>query len=105
MIEQQLLRRLPDLRLGILPVPPAGDDRPALERRRPAVKHEHRLRPEEQELANPPEEPEEVRVPHHLPLLVPHRLHELDHPYTRIYTKSTTKKFQEKKRKRNQNKA
>lgn len=84
MIKQQLLGGLADLGLGVLALSAAGNDGPALEGGGAAVEDEDRLGPQVKQLANPAEEAEQMRVPHHLSPLVPHRLHELDHPYARI---------------------
>lgn len=58
MVEEQLLSRFPDFSLGILPLLPPSYHSTALEGRSATIKYEDGLGPEEQELANAPEEPE-----------------------------------------------
>lgn len=84
MVKQQFLGSLADLGLSILAHSSSRNDGSALEGRGPAIEDEDGLGPEVQELANPAKEAKQMRVPYHLPLLVPHRLHELHHPYARI---------------------
>lgn len=91
MVKQQFLGGLADLGLGVLALSPARNNGPALERGGAAIKDEDRLGPKKQQLANPAEEPKQMRVPHHLSSLVPHRLHELNHPYARVCPRKITK--------------
>lgn len=84
MIEEKLLCGLADLGLGVVTVAAAGGEGAALEGGGGAVEDEDRLGAEEQELADATEKAEEVGVVDHLPLLVPHRLHELHHPNARV---------------------
>lgn len=84
MIEEELLGGLSDLGLSVLAVAATGGDGAALEGGGSAVEDEDRLGTEEEELADAAEEAEDVGIANHLPLLVSHRLHELNHPYARI---------------------
>ena len=83
--EQELLGGLANLGLRGITVPTAGGQGAALERRSGPVKDEDGADPEEEELADAAEEPEEVRVADHLPAVVPHRPHELHHPDARVH--------------------
>lgn len=65
-------------------MPAAGGDGAALEGGGGSVEDEDGLCTKEEELADAAEEAEDVCVPHHLPLLIPHRLQELNHPDARI---------------------
>lgn len=84
LIEKQLLGGLSDLGLRVVALPAACDDGAALQSGGPTVEYEHGFGPQEQELADSAKEAEQMRVPHHLALLVPHRLYELHHPYACI---------------------
>lgn len=81
MIKEKLLCGLADLGLGVVAVAAAGGEGAALEGGGGAVEDEDGLGAEKEELAYATEEAEKVGVADHLPLLVPHRLHELHHPY------------------------
>ena len=83
--EQELLGGLANLGLRGITVPTAGGQGAALERRSGPVEDEDGADPEEEELADAAEEPEEVRVADHLPAVVPHRPHELHHPDARVH--------------------
>lgn len=82
--EEELLGGLADLGTGGVTVAAAGGDGAALEGRGGSVKDEDGLGAEEEELADAAEEAEKMGIAHHLALFVPHRLHELHHPYARI---------------------
>lgn len=84
MVKKELLGGLPDLGTGIFPVSPSRRDRTALEGGGAAVEDEDRPGAEEEQLADATKEAENVRVAHHLSLLIPHRLDELHKPYAGI---------------------
>lgn len=84
MVKEELLSGLADLSAGVITVASARSYRAALESGGGSVEDKNRLCPEEEELADPTEEAEDVGVVDHFPLFVPHRLHELDHPYARV---------------------
>lgn len=85
LIEKQLLGGLSDLGLCVVALSAARNHGTALESWRCPVEDEDRLGPQEQELANSSKESQQMSVPYHLALLIPHRLHELHHPYARIW--------------------
>lgn len=86
MIEEQLLCGLSNLGLGVLAEATSSGDGAALEGGGGAVEDEDGLGAEEEEFADAAEEAENVGVSKHLPLLISHCLHELNHPYARIYS-------------------
>ena len=84
MIKQQFLGSFSELGLSILTHSSSSNDGSALEGRGSTIEDKDGLGPQVQKLANPAKESKQMRVPYHLSLLVPHRLHELHHPYTGI---------------------
>jgi hypothetical protein len=84
LIKKQFLSGFADLSLGVLSQPPTSDDGAALESRGGTVEDEDRLSAEIQKLTNSTKEAKQMSVPYHLSLVVSHRLHELDQPYTSI---------------------
>ena len=92
MVKQQFLGGLTDFGLSILTLSSASNDGSALKSWSATIEDEDRLGTQVQELANPSKEPKQMSVPYHISLLVPHRLHELYHPYTRICPQRKKKK-------------